>query len=169
LPPTSRQRAALHRLIGRLTQKEWFQAAILVGSLAGEVDDELSDVDLLVVVTAFPQAWRERQDLPDSDVIVAWDTPPVQDRVGAHKWITRDLVLVECLLGELGAFRLAEPFKFVAGGEEVLDRVPRRPTLTRDQVRGGPEVDPIERTYDEFKAAVRARRAASQVARDSNV
>jgi hypothetical protein len=30
--------------------------------------------------------------------IVWWDQHPIPDRVGAHKWVTNDLVLVECLL-----------------------------------------------------------------------
>jgi len=153
----SRQRAVLRGLLDRLVQRPWFRAAILVGSLASDVDDELSDIDLLVVVSEFSRAWRERGELEARSAIVAWDASPVQDRVGAHKWITRDLVLVECLLGEPGAFRLAEPYELLAGDERILDAVPRRPRLTREQVREGPPVDPIERAYDDFKNTVRAR------------
>jgi hypothetical protein len=148
----------LERLLERLEPRPWFGAAILVGSLATEGDDELSDIDLLVVVSDFRRAWAERAALEGPDALVSWDAE-VQERVAAHKWLTRDLVLVECLLGEPGAFRLAEPFRLLAGSASLLERVPRRPALTRDQVRGsGAAVDPIERAYDELKDIVRARR-----------
>jgi predicted nucleotidyltransferase len=153
----SRQRAVVQGLVDRLVERPWFRAAILVGSLASDMADELSDVDLLVVVNEFTRAWREREELGSRAAIVAWDARPVQERVGVHKWLTRDLVLVECLLGEAGAFRLAEPYRLLAGDEQILGGVPRRPRLTRAQVREGPTVDPIERTYDDFKSAVRAR------------
>jgi hypothetical protein len=156
-PHPSRQRAALRGLVDRLVQRPWFRAAVLVGSLASDMDDELSDIDLIVVVSEFSRAWRERGELEAGGAIVAWDASPAGDRVGAHKWITRDLVLVECLLGEPGAFRLAEPYKLLAGDERLLDEVPRRPRLTREQVREGPAVDPIERAYDDFKNTVRTR------------
>ena len=81
--------------------------------------------------------------------------------MGVHKWITRDLVLVECLLGEAGSFRLAEPYKVVAGDATLADRLPRRQQLTHADVTASPPDEPIERLYDEFKASVRGRRRTS--------
>lgn len=48
---TDRQRAVLERLLLRLRSRAWFAGALLVGSL--DEGDELSDVDLLVVVSDF--------------------------------------------------------------------------------------------------------------------
>lgn len=155
---TSRQRNVLHHLLKKLTAKPWFMGAILVGSLASDGGDELSDIDLLAVVREFDEAWKERRTLGDVADLAQWDAPRGDTPVGVHKWITRDLVLVECLLGEAGSFRLAEPYKVVAGEATLADRLPRRQRLTRADVTASPPDEPIERLYDEFKASVRGHR-----------
>ncbi len=83
-----RQRATLARVAGAVTRAPWLDALLLVGSLASDTADALSDVDLLVVVREdhFEQAWADREALQVADPLCAWDQPPVGDtEVAAHR------------------------------------------------------------------------------------
>ena len=155
----ARQWPALERLIERVEASPELDGAILLGSFAhGEVD-ALSDLDLLRVVPAggFEAAWAARAALR-GPVVAAWDQrDPGFAEAGAHKWITGELVLVECLLatGDSGV-RLAEPAVVLAGDPGLLDRFPRRPPITRAEVEADPgKVHPIEQAYDQLKTSVR--------------
>lgn len=121
---------------------------IVVGSFARGDVDPLSDLDLVLVAPedGFEAAWATREQLHGGSALVCWDQrDPGFVEAGAHKWITRDLVLVECLLTT------------VSSGVRLLDRFPRRPPITRAEMEAQPlELHQVERTYDELKTAARA-------------
>jgi hypothetical protein len=107
----------------------------------------------------FEAAWAARATLRDGPAVVAWDQrDPGFAQAGAHKWITGELVLVECLLATAtSGVRLAEPAVVLAGDPGLLDRFPRRPPITRAEMAAHPaDVHPVERAYDQFKTSVRA-------------
>lgn len=64
----------------------------------------------------------------------------------------------ECLLTTVSSgVELADPAVVVAGDPGLLDRFPRRPPISRAELEEHPlELHPVERTYDQFKAAARA-------------
>jgi hypothetical protein len=156
----ARQWPTVERLIERVEASPELDGAILLGSFArGEVD-ALSDLDLVLVVPegGFGAAWAARATLRGEPVVAAWDQrDPGFAQAGAHKWITEELVLVECLLATAtSGVRLAEPAVVLAGDPGLLDRFPRRPPITQAEVEADPgDVHPVERAYDQFKTSVR--------------
>jgi len=108
---------------------------------------------------AFEQAWGYRTKLHITGSLASWDelhdeTP----EVGAHKWLTPDLVLVECLVSTPSSgVRLVEPFLLLAGPPDLPDRIARRKAISRSTMREA--AHPVERAYDELKQAVRGTRA----------
>ena len=156
----ARQWPTLEPLIERVEASPLLEGMVLVGSFARGQVDPLSDPDLVVVAPedGFEAAWAARDDLHGGSALVAWDQrDPGFDHAGAHKWLTRDLILVECLLSTVSSgVRLADPAMVVAGDPGLHDRFPRRPTITREEIREHPiEVHEIERAYDRLKAAAR--------------
>jgi len=156
----ARQWPILERLIQRVEASPTLDGMVLLGSFARGVVDALSDLDLVLVVPdgGFEAAWAARAELRGGSMLAAWDQrDPGFPRAGAHKWITGDLVLVECLLATPSSgVRLAEPAAVLAGGRELLDRFPRRPPVTRAEMAAHPlDVHPIERAYDQLKEDVR--------------
>jgi hypothetical protein len=79
---------------------------------------------LVVSEGGFDAAWAAREALHGDAALVCWDQrDPGFDRAGAHKWITRDLVLVECLLATADSgVRLARPAAVVAGDAGLIAR-----------------------------------------------
>ena len=157
----ARQWPTLERLIGRVEASPALGGMILVGSFARGEIDPLSDLDLVLVALEdrFEAAWAAREALHGGSALVAWDRrDPGFARAGAHKWLTRDLILVECLLTTVSSgVRLADPAVVVAGDPGLLERFPRRPPIGRAELEEHPlELHPVERTYDAFKAAARA-------------
>jgi hypothetical protein len=154
LPP--RQRGALDDVAATVDAAPHLTGAIVIGSLAGGEVDELSDVDLVVVVEdgAYEQAWQRRCDL-HGDVLFCWDvTGDAAAVVGAHKWLAADVVLVECLITEAdGGCRLAPPHRVLVGPDDLASRLPPRPPIERREMTGGGH--PVEDAYDAFKQAVR--------------
>jgi hypothetical protein len=156
----ARQWPTLERLIERVEASPALDGMILLGSFArGEVD-ALSDLDLVLVAPdgRFEAAWVARAELRGGSTLVAWDQrDPGLTQAGAYKWITGDLVLVECLLATpASGVRLAEPAAVLAGDRGLLDRFPRRPPVTRAEMAAHPvDVHPVERAYDQLKEAVR--------------
>jgi len=130
---------------------------ILIGSLASDTADALSDVDAILLVreSSFRSAYGQRHTLHADSVPACWDhlTDPPSE-VGAHKWIDENGVLVEVLLGTpSGSLRVAEPARVVLGDPAVLGRIRRRPRIRRDEMTGS--THPIEAAYDRLKEAVR--------------
>lgn len=115
----------------------------------------MSDIDLIAITSNdFDRAWRARHALHEV-VLACWDERrDERPRIGAHKWLTNDMILVECLIASTeSGIALAEPFKVLAGSEEVAGALPRRVAVRRGEMR--PAENPIERAYDELKRAMR--------------
>jgi predicted nucleotidyltransferase len=162
----SRQQRVVERLADCIHETPELVAGFLLGSLARGDADNLSDVDLIVIVQegSFEAAWADRHTLESDDALTAWDDPdPERPEIGAHKWITRDLVLVEIVLATASSgIRLADPFVVVAGDPEVADRVERRPPIAREDLRKFADMrvetgraNEIETRYEALVNAVR--------------
>jgi hypothetical protein len=157
----ARQWPTLERLIEHVEASPVLAGMVLVGSFARGEGDPLSDLDLVLVASrdCFEAAWAAREELHRGSALVAWDgRDPGFAEAGAHKWLTRDLILVECLLSTPSSgVRLADPAVVIAGDPWLLDGFPRRPPITRAELQEHPlELHPVERTYDAFKATARA-------------
>jgi hypothetical protein len=136
----ARQWPALERLRAHVELSPARAGMIQVGSFAhGEVDP-LSDLDVVLVVPegGFDAAWAAREDLHGDSALVCWDQrDPGLDQAGAHKWVTRDLVLVECLLATVASgVRLARPAVVVAGDAGFVERFPGRAPISSDEIGG---------------------------------
>jgi hypothetical protein len=148
--------AALDDLLRRAGQLPGVEAVVLIGSLASDIADTMSDVDAIVILdeTAFAGSYRQRHALHAASVPACWDQPAdLSSHVAAHKWIDHRGVLVEVLLGTTPALRIAEPAKVVLGDPAVLARIRRRPPIDRAEMTS--TVHPIEAAYDTLKEAVR--------------
>jgi hypothetical protein len=163
-----RQWPTLVDLIERAGALPGFAAFILIGSFAGGSPDCMSDVDTIVSIEdgAFEAAWGDRNRLYRREPAFAWDVRPDSEReIGAHKWLTDDLVLVECVLATPAAHaRLAEPFVVLTGDPARVETFKRVPPITRaelqayvDQNRAeGHEQPEVQRAYEQLARAVRA-------------
>jgi len=163
----TRQEAELDRVARVIAASPLLEGALVVGSLAAGTGDDMSDVDLFVVVSPgrFDDAWTLRAELEGGNALVAWDrVDPDWPKVGGHEWISRDLVLVECMLTEaVGGARLAGPSRVLVGPADLADRVPHAPQLTRaalddyaQEQRELGRVHPVKAAYGELARAVRA-------------
>ena len=140
----------------------------LLGSFAAGTADDLSDVDLVAVVVdgRFRAAWERRSELETTGALVSWDDVDNRDPgAGAHKWLTRDLVKVECTIADpsRGGMKLAEPCAVIVGDPALVERFPRIPAIPVDvldryaqQLREEGRVPEVEMHYGELKEAVRA-------------
>jgi hypothetical protein len=155
-----RQRRFLDRLRQEVTALPWVEVVVVIGSLASDSADAVSDVDLLVGVHdgAFDEAWRERARLRVTGAVHSWDHRfDGSTGAGTHKWVSADIVLVEALIGvPTGGIRLAPPWRVLAGDHRAADRWPARPPVPR----GGPggraeDLHPVELAYDDFKTRLR--------------
>lgn len=157
--PRLRQWATLDALAERIGATGSLDGAIVVGSFAEGSPDAASDLDLVVCVGPgrFDDAWRGRTALHTTGAVAWWDASVVPGESGAHKWVTDDLVLVECLFAAPGGVRLAPPWRVVAGGADLAERFAPRPPVPRSEM--GADVHPVERAYDELKEALRASRS----------
>jgi hypothetical protein len=156
-----RQRAFLDRLARRAGDLPWVTAAVVIGSMAGGRGDAASDVDLLVAVDDVGDAWQHRHALHVTGAVLAWDHGYDGGRgVGAHKWVTSDLVLVEALVATpTSGVRLAPPWRLLAGDPDIPATWPGRPPITRAELATGLEdLHPVEVAFDAFKAELRRAR-----------
>jgi hypothetical protein len=154
-----RQLATLAALLEHVNASSVLDGAILIGSFAQGTQDAASDLDLIVCVRDghFAEAWQQRTALQVTGAMVWWDQQLVPHQAGAHKWVTDDLVLVECLLAAPGSgVRLASPWRVVAGEPGLADRFTARPPIQRAELGAG--VHPVERAYDQLKEVIRAHR-----------
>jgi hypothetical protein len=140
-----------------------------MGSLVDGRGDALSDIDVLAVVAEgwFARAWSARHEL-SAGALYAWDHVEGEDaEVKGHKWLTPDLVKVECLIATPSSgMRLAAPVAVVLGELDLPDRFTRRGQIPRDEVeayaaelRETGLVDEVEARYGELKTALRRLRA----------
>jgi hypothetical protein len=153
-----RQQRFLDRLRRRVADLPWVAAVVVIGSLASDLADGVSDVDLLVGVHdgAFDQAWRNRDRLRVTGAVHNWDHwLDEPNGAGTHKWLTSDIVLVEALIGvPASGIRLAPPWRVLAGDPRVADRGPARPPISRTEAGPG-ALHPVEVAYDDFKERLR--------------
>jgi len=150
-----RHRAAIETTLAHLSHSDHVIAVLLVGSIAAGTADAVSDVDLIALIDdgSFDEVWSRRFKLSQG-AIYRWDVGP-SGAAGAHKWLTSDLVLVECLVGETDAIRVADPWIQVLGAD-VSQSLTRREPIPRAEVRGGDAAtDDVERLYDALKLWVR--------------
>lgn len=136
-----------------------------MGSLVEGHGDDLSDVDLMAVVHEgrFAEAWAARADL-SAGALYAWDHVEGEDReVKGRKWLTRDLVKVECLIATPSSgMRLAEPVAVVAGEASLPEQFARIGPIPRgeleayaQELRDTVAVHEVEARYGELKSALR--------------
>lgn len=133
-----RQWPILVDLAERVEADAALDGLILIGSFAAGKADDLSDVDSIVVVTEgrFEEAWGRRNRLHPVDVHHAWDIrPDVTQEIAGRKFITRDIVKVECLIATASSgARLADPFVVAVGDASLGDRFRRVPPIPREEV-----------------------------------
>jgi hypothetical protein len=168
-----RQWRALAHVAERVAQSPVLDGLLLIGSFVTGRADDLSDVDLIGVVAEgrFAEAWQQRVRLQTPDVLVAWDWPPDGSEAAGHKWLTRDLVLVECALwAPSSAVCLADPFAVLVGEASLGDRFARRSEISREELeefaqerKDDGTMPEVERRYGELVRAARAARAGHGV------
>lgn len=152
-----RQWAELQRIATKVSDDSAYLGLILIGSFASGTCDSLSDIDLIVAVHdgMFDEAWRRRKTLREAPVTAAWDVRKEQfTEAASHKWVTHDVILVECFLATpTSGARVADPAHVIVGEPDLLDQYPRRGPIHRSEMRGQPH--PVERAYDDLKALLR--------------
>jgi predicted nucleotidyltransferase len=163
-----RQWPALVHVADRVAESPALDGLLLIGSFVSGGADDLSDVDLIVVVAEgrFEEAWQERVSLQTPDVLVAWDWPPDGRDAAGHKWLTRELVLVECALWTPSSgVRLADPFAVLVGEASLGDRFARRSEISREELeefaqerKDDGTMPEVERRYGELVRAARTAR-----------
>ena len=167
---TLRQEAVIVRLARTVEAMPALEGAILIGSFAADTADEISDVDVIAIVSEgrFDEAWDGRSDLEASEALVAWDAvDPQHAEIRGHKWLTKDMVLVDCLLATPSSgVRLANPFRVLAGGSSLPDRLTRRQPIVRaeveafaDELEAAGRVHDAERAYHALANTIRAARS----------
>jgi predicted nucleotidyltransferase len=167
---TLRQEGVIARFAGRIEASPVLAGAILIGSFAADTADEVSDVDVIVVVDEgrFDEAWEDRSELEGSEALVAWDVVDSKhSEIGGHKWLTADMVLVDCLVATPSSrVRLADPFRVLAGDVSLSDRLTHRQPIARAEVEAFAEeleaagsVHDTERAYHALVKTIRAARS----------
>jgi Nucleotidyltransferase domain len=155
----------------RIASMPEFDGLLLVGSFASGTTDDLSDVDFICVAAdrQYEAAWARRAELETPNPLFVWDL--VVDRTvdeGGHKWITHDLVKVECGIVDpaRGDTQLAPPYAVVVGDPSIaqrfrpLDPIPLEVLEAYAQkLRDEGLVPEVESRYGELKAAIRAARS----------
>ena len=112
----SRQWSVFQATIRRAAELDVIDGVIVLGSFAKGDPDELSDLDLMAVTAPglFQDAWARRHQRA-SDALVTWEESGSENptrEIGWFKWLTRDVVKVECGIVDAtsGSKDLAEPF-----------------------------------------------------------
>jgi hypothetical protein len=139
---------------------------LLLGSFAAGHADQLSDVDLVAVVAEgrFNDAWTRRREFQTEGTLFAWDVQVDSDGDASHKWITRNIVKVECGFADASrsAMQLAEPYAILVGDDSVATRFPRLEPIPPDvleayaqELRDKGMVPEVETHYGELRRALR--------------
>lgn len=144
-----------------------FDGLMLLGSFARGSADEVSDVDFVAVAEngRFAEAWERRHELETPGALVSWDVRDDDDiGAGSHKWITRDVVKVECGIVDAtyGDMQLAEPYAVIVGDAEIAARFPPLAPIPHDvleayaqKLRDGGHVPEVETRYGDLRDAIR--------------
>jgi hypothetical protein len=140
---------------------------LLLGSFAAGRADEISDVDLVAVVAdgRFEGAWVRRREIETAGTLFEWDVHVEADGDAAsHKWITRDIVKVECGFADASrsAMQLAQPYAVLVGDSSVATRFPPLEPIPPDvleayaqELREKGMVPEVETQYGELRRALR--------------
>jgi hypothetical protein len=155
----------------RIAAMPEFDGLLLVGSFASGTTDDLSDVDFICVVAdgQFEAAWKRRAELETLGALFVWDlvTDSTLDG-GGHKWITHDIVKVECGIFDPARsdVQLAPPYAVVVGDPSIAARFRPLEPIPPDvleayaqKLRDEGLVPEVESRYGELKAAIRAARS----------
>jgi hypothetical protein len=155
----SRQWPVLEGIVRRAGEIDAIDGVIAIGSAATGDLDELSDVDVLIVVApgAFEAVWAERHRLA-GDPLVTWrPSSRPHPQMKWMNWLTRDLIKVECGVVDptAGGKELAEPFAVLLGDASLADRFPRVSIAVIKERRAQVEAqqrdhDPAEMTAGEL-------------------
>lgn len=152
-----RQWPVMEGLCERIQSSPDLVGALLLGSFARGSADALSDVDLLVVAKSgrFDRAWAARDQLHGLEAVASFDDlVQPSEEMGGHKWMTRDLVFVECLIATpASGVRTTDDAVVVVGEAALKDALPKRPPIRREEMTGG--TWEVERLYDALKDALR--------------
>jgi hypothetical protein len=154
----ARQQRALAAIADRVAGMPEIAGAILVGSNAGGVADAASDVDLIIcpVQGQFEAAWQRRHDVHGPQALACWDDRQDAGEVGAHRWVTDDMVLVEALFATPASrARLAPPWRMLVGGPEVARALTPRPPIDRSEFRTE-GAHPVDQAFEDLKWALRS-------------
>lgn len=119
----------LEALASRAAAIDCIDGLILLGSFARGDPDELSDIDLIARASPgrFREAWGMRHELA-GDALVTWESRANRDhQMRWFKWLTREVVKVECGIVDPTSERkeLAEPFVVLLGDPSLADAFPR--------------------------------------------
>jgi hypothetical protein len=125
----------LQETLRRAAALDLVNGVIVIGSFADGDPDALSDLDLIAVTAPrrFDDAWAVRRQL-SGDALVSWESRPDPDlQIRWFKWLTTDLVKVECGIAAPGSKELAEPFAVLLGAPSLADGFPRIDRATVDE------------------------------------
>lgn len=153
------------------------RATITIGSFAAGTADDLSDIDLYVLIDdgAFTDAWEQRASLRPDGTLYWWDIRPDANReIGTHNWLTRDMVLVECALTTQKAHpRLSAPYRVVDGDQAAVESfIPREPIPRQElddfntRLEAAGHLPEVHQRYGDFIRALRAARTSPRATRD---
>jgi len=149
---------------------EELDGLLLLGSFSSGRADQISDVDLVAVVAdgQFQAAWARRREFETPGTLFQWDVQIGSDGDAAsHKWITQDIVKVECGFADAthSAMQLAEPYVVLVGDETVASRFPPLEPIPHDvleayaqELRDKGMVPEVETAYGELRRALRSQR-----------
>ncbi len=147
---------------------EELDGLLLLGSFSSGRADQISDVDLVAVVSEgqFEAAWARRREFETPGTLFEWDVRIESDGDAAsHKWITQDIVKVECGFADAthSAMQLAEPYAVLVGDESVATRFPPLEPIAPDvleayaqELRDKGMVPEVETAYGELRRALRS-------------
>jgi hypothetical protein len=150
----ARQRAIVGAVAERAVSWPDVLGVLLVGSLAGDTGDALSDVDLIVCARPgrFEAAWGSRHELHATGALFQWDERDASGReIACHRWVTEDVILCEALFATPDSgCRLASPWTTVCGTAPF----PARPPISRAEFSR--DAHPVDLAFADFKAVLRA-------------
>lgn len=162
-----RQWPLIEHVAARAATMPDLDGLLLLGSFASGRADQISDVDLVAVVAngRFDQAWAQRHEFETPGTLIAWDARLVSDGDAAsHKWITHDIVKVECGFADASrsTMQLADPYAILVGDASVATRFPPLEPIPPEvleayaqELRDNGMVPDVETAYGELRRALR--------------
>jgi hypothetical protein len=153
--PPIRQERELERVRAVIANLPGVMGALVIGSLAADRADSVSDIDLFICVAPgeFPGAWSARRRLHTDSGLVAWDERS-GDEIGAHRWVNHEVVLVEALFATpASGVRLAPPWLVLVGAADLGEQFPHRPPISRKIHPASGH--PVDEAFEQLKTTLR--------------